>query len=470
MTDVIVIGGGAAGLIASGTAAEKGKSVLLLEKNDKLGKKMFISGKGRCNMTNACAQEEFMRGIVQSPKFFYSAFHRFNNSSLVELIESLGVKTKVERGGRVFPASDKSSDVIRALIRFIEKSGVKTRLNTEVLGIQKQGQCFNIRLTGGETLPAGGVIVCTGGLSYPQTGSTGDGYTIARAFGHRVTETRASLTGISCVETWPRQVAGLTLKNVTLTVKRGKKTVYKDLGELLFTHEGISGPLALTASALMEGGEELFIDLKPALDRETLDKRVLRDFEERHNKDFINAIGGLMPLSLTPILSELSGISGRQKVSTVTREQRAGFVDALKGVRLTFKSFGPIEEIEVPDLPEPTNASAALEAEVRRKEGERLLALLRPGDHLIALCIEGKPCTSQDLAARLSALQGRGEIKRTLWVIGGSLGLDEAVIARAHGRLSLSAMTFPHQLARVMLLEQLYRADAILRNRPYHHA
>ena len=277
---VFVVGGGPAGQIAAAFAAQNGHSVTLFERNEKLGKKLYITGKGRCNVTNAADRDSFFEHVLKNPRFLYSAFSHFDNKALMERIERAGVPLKTERGGRVFPASDKSSDILRALEKIVREAGVTVRLNTRVDGLSVSDGSIRGIMIGGEMLPCDAVIVATGGVSYPQTGSTGDGYDFAKAAGHTVEPPAASLVPLETVELWPRGLAGLTLKNVTLTGIRRGKEVFSELGELLFTHFGVSGPLVLSLSGVIAddpAGTKLLIDLKPALDREQLDARLLRD-------------------------------------------------------------------------------------------------------------------------------------------------------------------------------------------------
>ncbi len=347
MSKVCVIGGGPAGLLAAAEAAKRGREVVLLEKNEKLGKKLFITGKGRCNLTNSADTEDFFENIPRNPKFLYSALYGFTNSDIIALIEKNGVKTKVERGGRVFPESDKSSDVIRALTKNLELSGAKTRLNASVDAVEHDENGFVVTVNKKpERFDA--VIIATGGASYPATGSTGDGYKLAASLGHTVLEPRATLVPFETEETWPFALTGLTLKNVTLTAynKKGRK-VFCELGEMLFTHFGVSGPLVLSASARVADdpeGTRLSIDLKPALDEETLDKRILRDFEKNIRRQFVNSLNELLPSRLIEAVVELCGIAGATPVCEITRQQRRKLVLTLKNLELTVKRAAPIAE------------------------------------------------------------------------------------------------------------------------------
>ena len=346
---VVVIGGGAAGMMAAGTAARRGCRVSLIEKNDRLGKKLFITGKGRCNITNACEDtEELIRNVTVNSSFLYSAFYSFTNSDCIEFFNKLGVPTKVERGGRVFPVSDKSSDVIAALRGFLSKNNVDI-IYKEVAEILTDGGAVSgVRLSDGRIIGAESVIVATGGVSYPSTGSTGDGYKWARELGHGVTEPKPSLVPLESGNGFIRDLAGLSLRNVGIRLidSRGK-TIYTDFGEMLFTHTGVSGPVILSASAHMRnvsGGCKLIIDLKPALDEAKLDERLQRDFRENINKEFKNSLGGLLPAKLIGTVIELSGIAPDKRVNSITREERRGLLRLLKGFEVSISGFAPIEQ------------------------------------------------------------------------------------------------------------------------------
>ena len=345
MRTIIVIGGGAAGMMAALCAAREGARVTLLERNEKLGKKVYITGKGRCNVTNAADMELFQRRVFRNPRFLYAAFAGLDNRETMALMEGLGVPLKVERGDRVFPVSDKSSDIISALQREIRRLDVDVRLNTRVKELLlSDGGCRGVRLENGEQLLADAVIVATGGLSYPTTGSTGDGYRFAEAAGHEVTATLPALTAIETVESWPAGLMGLSLKNVTLTAwakgPKKEKKLYSEQGELLFTHFGISGPLALTLSSLLPedlNGVRMAIDLKPALDEATLDARLLRDFKAMSRKQLGSVMDGLAPHSLGEQLLRLAELSPGQPVNAVTAEQRGRLLRLLKVLPLTPK-------------------------------------------------------------------------------------------------------------------------------------
>lgn len=348
MKRVAVIGGGPAGMLAAAMAAERGYVVTLFEKNEKLGKKLFITGKGRCNITNAAEPDAFFKNIPRNPKFLYSALYGYTNEDVIALLGRLGVPTKTERGGRVFPASDKSSDVIRAFASYVKQAGAAVRLNTQVdSATQADGGGFLLNV-GGEALFFDALIIATGGVSYPSTGSTGDGYRFAHVFGHTVTEIQPALIPLETEEEWPKTLSGLSLRNVILRAYNKKgKLAFEELGEMLFTHFGVSGPLVLSASSFLPGnpaGAKLSIDLKPGLTPEELDRRLLRDFEGNIRRRFANALDALLPQRLIPIVVAQSGISGETPVHQVTREQRQGFVALLKALPLTVKRALPVEQ------------------------------------------------------------------------------------------------------------------------------
>ena len=331
MSKVIIIGGGAAGMMAGIAAAENGNEVHLFEKNEKLGKKLFITGKGRCNITNACDMEELMKQIVTNPRFLYSAFHTFDNMATMDFFERIGLSIKTERGMRVFPQSDHSSDVIKVLQHYLEQLGVHIYLNTEVKQVVTDNHCFQkiIYGTKNESMHGDACIVATGGLSYQSTGSTGDGYRIAKQLGHTITKLSPSLVALNIKEEFAPRLMGLTLKNIELTLLQGKKVLYSDMGEMLFTHFGISGPLVLSASSytaaeIIKGNElpVVVIDLKPALTQEQLDARLLSDFEAAKNKSFKNALDKLLPQRMIEVIVELSKIDPEKKVNTISKEER----------------------------------------------------------------------------------------------------------------------------------------------------
>lgn len=338
---VIVVGAGAAGLMAAGRAAEKGHEVHLYEKNNRIGKKILITGKGRCNVTNDSDVEGLLDNIPGNPYFMYSSFYQLDSFALQEFFRNLGLELKVERGKRVFPVSDRSLDVVLALEKYIKQNKVKLHLESPVESILiEEGKAAGIRLKNGKEEKADGVIVCTGGLSYPGTGSTGDGYRFAKAAGHHVTKLYPSLVPLKTEENWCHELMGLSLKNIEITIKNNKgKKVYTDFGEMLFTHFGVSGPVILSASRhiilTIEEGYRLYIDLKPAMDEKKLDTRLLRDFEKYANKDFINSLDELLPQKLIPVIVELAEIDPRKKVNSITKEERKRLVSLLKGLPLT---------------------------------------------------------------------------------------------------------------------------------------
>mgnify|MGYP005798599507 CR=1 FL=1 len=350
MKKVLVIGGGAAGMMAAVAAAGNGAQVLLLEKNEKLGKKLFITGKGRSNITNAADLEDLFSAVVSNPKFLYSSFYSFTNDQVISFFEELGVQTKVERGGRVFPVSDHSSDVIRALEREMDRLGVEIRLRTEVKElIIENSTVKGVLLSSGKKMYVDAVIAATGGISYPSTGSTGDGYRFAGQCGHKVTELLPSLVPMEVKEWYARELMGLSLRNIEIRVTDGKKKLYQEFGEMLFTHYGVTGPVILSASSIVgkklkEKELTLHIDLKPALTEEQLDKRVLREFEENHNRQFKNAVDSLFPSKLRPIMVELSGIPEEKKVHEIMKEERLHFVRLIKDFTMTLSGLRGYKE------------------------------------------------------------------------------------------------------------------------------
>lgn len=341
MSKVLIIGGGAAGMMAAISAAESGKSVELFEKNEKLGKKLFITGKGRCNITNAADLEDFFPAVTSNPKFLYSAFYSFTNEQVIALFERLGVRTKVERGGRVFPVSDHSSDVIQALRGEMDRLGVNVHLRAEVKNlIIDERAAKGVTLSDGRKVYGDAVIVATGGISYPSTGSTGDGYRFAGKCGHKVTELSPSLVPMEVKEWYAGELMGLSLRNIEIRITDGKKKLYQEFGEMLFTHYGVTGPVILSASSIVGNRLKdkeltLHIDLKPALTEEQLDKRVLREFEANHNRQFKNAVDSLFPAKLRPVMVELSGIPEEKKVHEITKEERLKFVRLIKDFTMT---------------------------------------------------------------------------------------------------------------------------------------
>lgn len=345
MSKIIVIGGGAAGMMAALAAANNGNKVCLYEKNEKLGKKLYITGKGRCNVTNASDMDEVFKSIVTNPKFMYSAFYTMTNEMVMDMFQTeLGVALKIERGNRVFPASDKSSDVISGLAGAMKKRNVEIHLNTAVKELLTEDDTIKgIRLEDGTTDKADSVIVATGGFSYQSTGSTGDGYRWAEKTGHRVTDIYPALVPLEVKEEYATELQGLALKNVKVSFIKNNKVIYSDFGEMLFTHFGISGPVILSGSSHIvksikkNDKIDITVDLKPSLSADTLDARVLREFKEFTNKDFRNSLGNLLPKSLIPVIIELSGIDPFKKVNEVTKEERKRLIGLIKAFPLTVK-------------------------------------------------------------------------------------------------------------------------------------
>ncbi len=346
MKKIIIIGGGAAGMMAAIAAAQNGCHVDLFEKNEKLGKKIYITGKGRCNVTNASDMETMLNQVVTNRKFLYSAFYRFTNEDMMKLLEQCGCPLKVERGNRVFPISDKSSDVISALQGELKRLHVSIHLRKEVQQLltssdsESENVCSGIQLADGKKYYADAVIVATGGISYPSTGSTGDGYRFAKAVGHRITERRPALVPLTVQEAWVKELQGLSLRNVEVTIFSGKKKLYQEFGEMLFTHFGVSGPAVLSASSIVGKKLEkqpltMQIDLKPALSEEQLDARILRDFNAAKNKQFKNALGGLYPAKLIPVIIRLTEISPDKPVNEILRPERQKIISITKKLSLT---------------------------------------------------------------------------------------------------------------------------------------
>jgi len=344
---VVVIGGGPAGMMAAGVAARQGRSVILVEKNKRLGRKLLITGKGRCNLTNIAALDGLIANIPVNGKFLYHAFHQFGNRDLIAFFQEWGLPTKVERGGRVFPVSDRSADVVAALERFMAHYHVRIIHGevTEVLATE--GQVAGVKLKNSENIPAGQVIIATGGRSYPRTGSTGDGYRFAKALGHTITPLKPALVPLESATAWIREVQGLALKNVAikLLTKEGKQ-IYRDFGEMLFTHFGVSGPVILSASVHLEPGlpYRLVIDLKPALTPEQLDLRLQRDFAKYIRKIFRNALGDLLPRALIPVVVNLVAIPPDRPVNQITKAERQRLVALLKGLEVEITGLQPITE------------------------------------------------------------------------------------------------------------------------------
>lgn len=346
---IVVIGAGAAGIMAA-LSAGRNREVILLEKNDRIGKKLFITGKGRCNVTNACDADDFFRAVVSNSKFMYSSFYTFDNNMIMDYLEKASCHLKVERGGRVFPSSDHSSDVIGAFKTLINRNkNIDLRLNSKVMGIDiNDSRVSAVRVAGSQPIECDSVIVATGGLSYPLTGSTGDGYEFAQNCGHSIRQLSPSLVPFNIEESCCGDMMGLSLRNVSLHVFSGKKKIFEEQGELLFTHFGISGPLVIKASAYMhryiDKGITLYIDLKPAMDIDMLDARILKDFKKYANKDFKNALGDLLPVKMIEPVVERTGIDPYKKVNSITREEREKLVSVLKRFELTFVGFRGYDE------------------------------------------------------------------------------------------------------------------------------
>lgn len=349
MKKCVIIGAGASGLIAGAECAKLGNEVVIVEKMQRPGRKLMITGKGRCNVTNACFDiEELIQNVPTNPRFLYSAFSTFMPYDTIALIEDMGVPTKIERGNRVFPVSDKSVDIVDALVDNAKQSGAKIIQGTAKAFELEDNRIKAVILENGEKIYADSFAICTGGKSYPLTGSTGDGYTLAESVGHTVKELRPSLIPLVCSNNFIPKLQGLSLRNIAIKVFDGDKQIYDDFGEMLFTHYGVSGPVILSASAHMKNPKEhsykLYIDLKPALDYKTLDKRLQRDFAENNNKDFINSLSALLPNKIIPIIVGLSGIAPSTKCNQITKEQRTGLVNLLKNFKLDVTDFRPIEE------------------------------------------------------------------------------------------------------------------------------
>ena len=349
MSKVLVIGGGAAGMFAAIYAAYNGNEVHIYEKNEKLGKKIFITGKGRCNITNACDMETLFQSVVTNSKFLYSSFYGYTNQDVIEFFERIGVETKIERGNRVFPVSDHSSDVIAGLTRELRNLGVEIHLYSEVTKVVGNERFEYIELKNGQKVKGDACIVATGGFSYQTTGSTGDGYRFAKALGHEVTEILPALVPLVIKEDYVKELQGLSLRNVKATVLDGKKKLYEDFGEMLFTHFGVSGPLMLSASSYIASKVKtkelkLVIDLKPALTFEQLDQRVLRDFDENINKQFKNAIQKLFPSKLIPVILAVCNIDPDKKVNLITKEERHQFVTLIKNFTFTIQGLRDFNE------------------------------------------------------------------------------------------------------------------------------
>ena len=352
MKKIAVIGCGAAGMMAALAAAESGGSVTIFEKNEKPGKKIYITGKGRCNVTNACDVSDFFDNVRRNPRFLYSAVYSYDNHAVMDFFEENGCRLKVERGERVFPVSDHSSDIIRTLYNAVKKAGVNVRFEVEVFSVEAEQGTVKAVTYSKKDEPItreefDSVIVCTGGMSYPSTGSTGDGYRFARDLGHTVIPATPSLVPFEVEEDWCTDLQGLSLKNVGLKLFMDKpKAVYDGFGEMLFTHFGVSGPLVLTASCYYDKDKtgRFLLDLKPALDEQQLDKRILRDFDDAPNRQFKNSLGGLFPSKLIPVMIRLSGIDPEKPVNSITREERLAFGKLIKNLPMTIKKTRSFNE------------------------------------------------------------------------------------------------------------------------------
>jgi len=344
--DIAVLGGGAAGMMAAISAAMQGARVVIIEKNKILGRKLRITGKGRCNITNDCDDDTFFENIPKNSKFMYSAYYNFNNNCVQEFFKNNGLDLKTERGGRVFPLSDKAIDVVKTFEKVIDSLGIKTVFSKVISVSKTSDDYFVLNTANGIVISSRCTIIATGGMSYPLTGSTGDGYKLGKKFGHTVTELKPSLVPIEIFENSCTQLQGLSLKNIGISLYNDDKCVYSDFGEMMFTHFGITGPVVLSASSHIkkDGKYKIYIDLKPALSDEVLDKRLLRDFSEVINKNFSNSLERLLPRKLIPVIINLSGIDPYKKVNSITKEERLMLIKAMKEFPLTVKCLRPIEE------------------------------------------------------------------------------------------------------------------------------
>jgi predicted Rossmann fold flavoprotein len=346
-SDIIIVGAGAAGSFAALVAAQMGKTVTVFEKNDFIGRKLRITGKGRCNLTNNCSIQELLNNVPVNSRFLYSAFSAFNSQDVMDFFENLGVSLKTERGNRVFPVSDNAAEIVDALANALRQYGVKIIHKRVTSLIIQSGVCIGVR-AGDTEYSSNSVLIACGGKSYPVTGSTGDGYMLAESAGHSITPTYPSLVPLVSVEKYCSELMGLSLRNVVVKLFDHDKLIYSELGEMLFTHFGVSGPLILSASSHMremeKGRYKLLIDLKPALDEKKLDERIQRDFAENQNRDFVNAIRKLLPAKLIPVAVRLSGIPENLKINAVTKEQRRKFAALLKAFPITVADFRPIDE------------------------------------------------------------------------------------------------------------------------------
>lgn len=349
MSKIVVIGGGAAGLLCGAKSAEKGNDVTIIEKMNRPARKLMITGKGRCNVTNASFElDDLISNVPTNPRFLYSAFSNFMPYDTMALFEELGVPLKIERGNRVFPVSDKALDIVDALVNFANDSGAKIIHGSAKAFELEENKIKSVVLEDKTKIECDKVCLCTGGKSYPLTGSTGDGYILAQSVGHTVTTLKPSLVPLVCSNNFISKLQGLSLKNIEVTLYENDKDIYRDFGEMIFTHYGVSGPVILSASSHIKSmGKKQYktkIDLKPALDFHTLDKRICRDFEEFANKDFVNSLSKLLPNKLIPVIVSLSGIPASEKVNQITREQRLKLVELIKNFYVTVSDFRPIDE------------------------------------------------------------------------------------------------------------------------------
>ena len=350
MKKVVIIGAGPAGMTAAYSASQNGIDVVLIEKNERVGRKLLITGKGRCNITNNCEVEELIANVNTNGKFLYSAFYTFTNDAVMEIFESLGVRLKTERGNRVFPESDRAMDVVDAMARLIKRKNIKLVTGKTVKDIkEKNGKVESVVLSDGKEIKADAVIIATGGASYQRTGSTGDGYRLAEKLGHKITPLKPSLIGLEIQEDFVHKLKGLSLRNVAINVygKKNKK-IYDDFGEMEFTDYGVDGPIIKSASCIMRDlskeSYKISLDLKPALDHEKLDKRVQRDFQKYINKKFENSLSDLLPSKMIPVVVELSGIDPATPVNSITKEERRNLVNTIKNIEMNVKRYRPMEE------------------------------------------------------------------------------------------------------------------------------
>lgn len=346
MSKVIVIGAGPAGIMSAITASKK-HEVILLDGNDRIGKKLFITGKGRCNVTNAKDISEFFDYIYGNPHFLYSSLYSFTNEDTINFFENQGIKLKTERGGRIFPSSDKSSDIIKGLFNELKSNNVQIKLNSKVTNIlYENNKILGVEINSAQRILGDYFIIATGGASYPLTGSTGDGYKFAKKLGHSIIDLKPSLVPIELNEKWLKEVMGLSLKNISLSILKNNKIIYKEQGEMLFTSYGMSGPLVLKASRFIKSDFDYIaiLDLKPALEINELDKRIQKDFLKYQNKEFKNSLNDLLPQKIIPLIIKLSGISENKKVNVITKEERKNLVYVIKNIKINIKGLRPIDE------------------------------------------------------------------------------------------------------------------------------